>query len=249
MKKNVVGFILVLFSICCMLAASAAAQDAEPERITAEQAFDAVQTQKDPLTGEAKTIALVDVRSRAEFFWVGTACQVDEIILKDGKTCAPDLGKAVLIWEGLFLKFKVHNRPRIIPTGTVEEVKLSPIAMNIPFKLWDEDTASMVLNENFGTEIENLAAEQDVDIIIFFCRSGGRSQDCLNFMNPSLFEKIYEIDQPDLTNGLGGFEGTSYSNVYLGYRGFPQRKTMIQEHFSVSWKDTGLPMKTGVNPF
>jgi len=114
-------------------------------------------------------------------------------------------------------------------------------------KLWDEATGTLSENPEFRSEIEQ-RLEKDYDVLIFFCRSGGRSEDCLVDFDTEPFYAIYEIDQPDGKSGRGGFEGTSYSNVYNGYRGFPERLTEIQENPSVSWKDAGLPIKTNVNP-
>jgi hypothetical protein len=124
---------------------------------------------------------------------------------------------------------------------------LSPIAINIPFQLWDEDTGTLALNFDFAAEVDALEKE-GFNVLIFFCRSGQRSEDCLWGFDATLFDAIYEIDQPDGRSGRGGFEGNSYSNVYNGYRGFPKRLTTIQDHPPVSWKDTGLPMQTSVNP-
>jgi rhodanese-related sulfurtransferase len=222
-----------------------------PIPISAEQAFDAVQTQTDPINGEVKNIALVDVRTRAEYFWVGTACQVDEIITTNGKIFIPDYGKAVLNLNGRFLNFEINGRNKTLQVKKVSEIKLSPIAINIPYKLWNENEGKLIDNDNFVKDIVKLASEHNVEVIIFFCRSGERSENCLMSFPPDLFSEfdaIYEIDQPDGKNGRGGFEGTSYNNAYNGYRGFPQRVTDIQENPSVSWKDAGLPIKTGVNP-
>jgi rhodanese-related sulfurtransferase len=217
-----------------------------PIPITAEQAFNAVQTQADPITGEYKTVALVDVRTRAEYFWVGAASQVDEIITTKGESIAPDYGKVLLTRNGRFLRFKINGRNRRLQVKKIFGISLSPIALNIPYKLWVEDSYTLSENPNFISEIEGL--NDDYDVLIFFCRSGGRSEDCLLDFNTDLFDAIYEIDQPDGKSGRGGFEGSSYSNVYNGYRGFPERLTEIQEHPSVSWKDTGLPIKISVNP-
>lgn len=243
--------IYLLFSLVLAISLNAGHTFAETSKliqINANQAFDAVQTQKDPANGASKKIALVDVRTRAEYFWVGTASQVDEIIMKDDSVITPDLGKAVLIKNGRYIRFQLHNSHNILPISKIKEVKLSPIAINIPFKLWDEATASMNDNADFRKEVEALALENGVDIVIFFCRSGGRSEACLNAFDTSLFERIYEIDQPDGENGFGGFEGTSYSNAFIGYRGFPRRDTTDRNHTSVSWKDSSLPIKTSVNP-
>ena len=230
MKKIVIPIYVVIFLV---FSGTSFAADVSPIPITAEQAFNAVQTQ-------------VDVRTRAEYFWVGTASQVDEIITTKGKSIAPDYGKVLLTRNGRFLMFKINGRHTRLQIKKVSEIFLSTIAINIPFKFWDEDTGTLSENTDFGSEIEGL--ENVYDVLIFFCRSGGRSEDCLLDFDTGPFYAIYEIDQPDGKSGRGGFEGTSYSNVYNGYRGFPKRLTEIQEHPSVSWKDAGLPIKTSVNP-
>ena len=242
MKKIIFPVCLIIFISFCGISFA----DVTPIPISAEEAFDAVQTQTDPISGESTNVALVDVRTRAEYFWVGTACQVDEIITKKGETIFPDDGKVILSNNGRFLRFEINGRNKRLQTKKVSEVLLSPIALSIPFILWDEDTGGFSANENFKEDVE--ALDVDYDVLIFFCRSGGRSENCLAGFDTNFFDAIYEIDQPDGKSGRGGFEGTSYSNVYNGYRGFPERMTEIQEHPSVSWKDAGLPMKTGVNP-
>jgi rhodanese-related sulfurtransferase len=251
MKKGmIVGLVITGLVVVVMLSmgltGTVSAEEMLPVPITADEAFDAVQLQLDPITGEPADIVLVDVRSRAEFFWVGAACQVNEIIL-DNRVFYPDYGKVKLLWHGLILKFNVNGRPIFMPVKKVQEIVLSPMAVNIPYKFWNEDTATMETNTDFGIEIEDLAV--DFDTIIFFCRSGGRSEDCLDAFDPALFDNIYEIDQPDGKSGRGGFEGASYGDAYNGYRGFPDRFTQTQEHSSVSWEDTGLPIKTSVDPF
>jgi rhodanese-related sulfurtransferase len=243
MKKIIISVLMTLFITLC---GSSFAADVSPIPISAEQAFDSVQTQTDPISGEVKSVALIDVRTRAEFYWVGSACQVDEIITTTGDSIIPDYGKVLLAEDGRFIRFEINGRNKRLQVRKVSEIALSPIALNIPYKLWDEATATSYENPDFGNEVEALAG--DYDVLIFFCRSGGRSEDCLGEFDTSLFYAIYEIDQPDGKSGRGGFEGTSYSNVYNGYRGFPERLTELQEHSSVSWKDTGLPMKTSVNP-
>jgi hypothetical protein len=102
------------------------------------------------------------------------------------------------------------------------------------------------LNPNFTSEIEALAS--DYDVIILMCHSGKRTSNCVADFNTSLFKAVYEIDQPDGKNGGGGFQGTSYDNAYNGYRGFPLRKTSFQSHPSVSWSDAGLPIHIGTCP-
>ena len=238
MKKIIIS---VFIAFCMTCGGIAFAQ--EPDRISAEQAFDAYQYQIDPISGEAKSVALIDVRSRAEYFWVGTACQVDEIITAKGESVVPDRGKVTLLRNGRFIRFELNGRWKFLQVRKVDEIVLSPIAINIPFRYWDEFKGGFIKNNNFANEIEALA-DEGVEVLIFFCRSGGRSQACVDPGFPGRFHAIYEIDTED--GGVGGFEGTSYSNVYNGYRGFPRRLTEIQEDPSVSWKDAGLPMKTSI---
>ena len=85
-------------------------------------------------------------------------------------------------------------------------------------------------------------------MVVLYCRSGGRSTDCTYQFDTDAFFAVYEIDDPAGNRGFGGFEGNSYKNVYNGYRGFPGRETGVQTVPSASWKDSGLPMKTSVNP-
>ena len=219
----------------------------EPVPISAESAFNAVTTQTDPQTGHQKSVALVDVRSRAEYFWVGTATQVDEIVLKDGSTIAPDLGKVILDHEGKFLTYTLNSDEKQVQVKKVDSLIHSAIARSIPFKLWNEDTAKLEANPDFANDIANLVQE-GVEVVILYCRSGGRSTDCTYQFDTDAFFAVYEIDDPAGNRGFGGFEGNSYKNVYNGYRGFPGRETGVQTVPSASWKDSGLPMKTSINP-
>jgi rhodanese-related sulfurtransferase len=244
MKKLV---LCVFFSLCISFSGISVAEiTPTPIPITADEAFDAVQNQTDPITGEDTSVVLIDVRSRAEFFWVGAACKVDEIVKHNGHSIIPDNGKATLSKNGRFLRFRLNGKKRRIQVDRLKELMLSPIAINVPYKLWDEETGTLDLNPSFTEDVNAIGL--DYDVAIFFCRSGGRSQDCIGSFDTDLFDAIYEIDQPDEKSGRGGFEGTSYSNVYNGYRGFPGRFTRVQEHPSVSWKDAGLPIKTSLNP-
>ena len=215
------------------------AYDGQPIPITAEEAFDMVQMNSN--------VALVDVRSRAEYFWVGAASQVDEIITTKEESIVPDYGKVVLSENGRHVEFYVNGSYAKLNVKKILKMNLSPIGFNIPFQTWNEVLYTLEVNTNFVDQVNKLY-ECEYDVVIFFCRSGGRSEDCVNdYPNqfPNFFA-IYEIDQPDGESGYGGFEGTSYSNIYNGYRGYPGRLSEIQDHPSVSWKDTGLPIKTSV---
>lgn len=247
------GFIRVAVMAIAVLIAGAGTSIGEtctPTPISAEQAFDAVQAQQDPTTGAAKTVFLVDVRSRAEYYWVGGPCQVDSIILENDDKIIPDDGKVKLIQEGKFLEFEVYGKYKRIQTGKIKSAELSPIATNIPYQDWDDKSAKLVPNGLFDDQIAALIDNHPDSVLIFFCRSGGRSQDCLVKLEDLGLPcgSLYEIDQPSGADGYGGFEGGTYGNLFNGYRGFPGRRTDGQAAPSVSWKDTGLPMKTGMKP-
>jgi rhodanese-related sulfurtransferase len=239
---------LFLLALVTCFARQALAVDPIP--VTANDAFDAYATQTDPQTGYEKTVAIVDVRSRAEYFWVGTATRVDEIELKDGSTIAPDLGKVLLDHEGKFLTYTLNGRNKRVQVKKVNSVNHSPISINIPFKLWDEQQAKLVGNPQFLDGIASLVSD-GIQVIILYCRTGGRSTDCAIQTDAAIFDSfnaVYEIDDPANRRGFGGFEGSSYGNAYNGYLGFPGRQTGVQTVPSASWKDTGLPMKTLINP-
>ena len=216
--------------------------------ITADQAFDAYADQVDPLTGEDASVAIVDVRTGAEYYWLGAPAQVDKIVTISGKELLPFNGKVKLRMAGRYLKFKVEKGERLrsvfLPVSRVDAITTTKIAYYVPLLNWDEANYEMIENKEYSDQIEALA--KDFDTIILMCRSGGRSGK--RDFNTSLFKAIYEIDQPDGKSGRGGFEGTTYGNVYNGYRGFPGRHTNNQEHPSVSWTDAGLPIQIGGDP-
>jgi rhodanese-related sulfurtransferase len=167
--------------------------------------------------------------------------------LKNGSTVVPDLGKVILDHEGKFLTYTLNGRKKRVLVKKVASIKHSPIAINIPFKLWNEKTAKLEGNPDFATDIANLV-QDGIEVVIVYCRTGGRSTDCTYEFDTSQFFAVYEIDDPAGMRGFGGFEGSSYNNVYNGYLGFPGRQTSVQTVPSVSWKDSGLPMKTLINP-
>jgi rhodanese-related sulfurtransferase len=246
------NFCLVFLTAAMTSAAIPAVAQAELVGITAEEAFDAVQTQTDPLTGAHANVALVDVRTRAEYFWVGTAAKVNKITLRDAKSqsIVPDLGKVKLLIEGKFLEYAVNGRHKRTQVDKVASLDTSPIAINVPYKLWDEATATTSSNQDFDGDIDALA-DAGAEVLIVYCRSGSRSSTCgTQIDEENKFQAVYEIDDPvpGSAGGVGGFEGSPYGEVYNGYHGFPGRLTDVQSVPSVSWKDTGLPIKIGVNP-
>ena len=102
-------FILSVFLVFVVFLGVSFADD-PPIPITAEQAFDAVQNQSDPISGETKSVALIDVRTRAEYFWVGAACQVEEITTSKGDTIVPDNGKVFLTRDGKRIEYELNGK-------------------------------------------------------------------------------------------------------------------------------------------
>jgi len=215
-----------------------------PIPITAEQAFDAYANQEDPISGEGANVAIVDVRTTAEYYWVGTCAQVDTILTTKGEEITPDNGKVILRANSRILEFEVDGEPRALKVKHVDEIVTSSIATHIPYMTWDDKNCEKKANDNnFASEIEALALDED--IVIIMCRSGKRTNGCMVCFDFSLFDAVYEIDQPDGKDGRGGFQGTSYGDAYNGFRGFPGRKTSFQDYESVSWCDAGLPIHIG----
>lgn len=253
MTKKLSIVSLFAFLLVFTLAGNTMADEAEVNTpITADQAFDAVATQIDPNTGEDARVALIDVRTTAEYFWVGACGKVDSITTTSGKEYIPYNGKVELKW-GQFLSFKVESKHHrgcrlrrvFLPLRKVDDIETSDISIHIPTHIWDEANCSKFANPDFVQTIESLSA--DYDVLILMCRSGKRSN--TRAFDTSLFKTIYEIDQPDGTNGHGGFQGTSYGDVFNGYRGFPGRDTRHQDAKSASWSDAGLPVHIGWTPF
>ena len=253
MKKILKFCSLIILMTAILVVGNAQAEDVNIP-ITADQAFDAYANQTDPLTGESASVAIVDVRTTAEYFWLGTTARVDGIVTKSGKEFWPYNGKVKMRLGSRFLKFKVERgerlRPVFLPVSRVESIATAPIAYHVPYKIWDEASASLALNLDFADQMNALANNGEpgsgFDILILMCRSGKCSN--TRVFETGYFAAVYEIDQPDGTDGRGGFEGTNYSNIFNGYRGFPGRNTRNQETPSVSWADAGLPIHIGGRP-
>ena len=243
--------VLILF---ILVVGHAHANDADVNiPITADQAYDAYADQEDPLSGDPATVIIVDVRTKAEHFWVGAPARVESIVTKSGEEYLPHKGKVKILLEGRFLKFHVEKgeslQPVFMPVSNVESVDTITIAHHIPYKDWYEADCKLDLNEKFAEQMNALSRLDEFGdgvVLILMCRSGKRSN--TRSFNTELFKGVYEIDQPDGTNGRGGFEGTNYHSVYNGYRGFPARYTRNQESPSVSWADAGLPIHIGGCP-
>jgi rhodanese-related sulfurtransferase len=224
-------------------------------RITASQAFDAYQKQS--IDGGNKVI-FIDVRTPEEVFWVGQPAQVNYIKLKNGTTIVPDNYRAVLNTtkkKEPVLEYKVNGKKQYTSVYDVEETNLSGMVYNVPVEYTDPLTKKRTLNPDLANKINQLVQATGANRVIFYCRSGQRStigcyyKYCpMSLFAPGLIS--YEVEAVDANgneiNGNGGFESTSGSSRYLGYRGYPGRLTEgVLSTPSVSFKDAGLPIAIG----
>jgi rhodanese-related sulfurtransferase len=220
-----------------------------PVELTAEEAFDAVQGQFDPMTGEDADVVLVDVRDPLEYFSSGAAAAVTEIVLSGANGCldgthVPDVGKVQLQPGGGNVRYWLGGDEQLVPVQCIDSLGLEPIAVNVPY--WRLTESGFKVNaKNFYPAIQKLA--RDYDVVILFCRTGGRSSRAgIGVIERGIFpeDRVYEIDDPyDPTPNRGGFSGPTYDNVYNGYAGFPGRLLA-----PVSWLDSGLPILTTTFP-
>ena len=116
-------------------------------------------------------------------------------------------------------------------------------------------------NPDFNNLVEKAFQDKD-QALITMCRSGGRSTYAAERLEGLAYTNVYEIDNPlreqsNYPGGSGGFQGTSYSGAYDGYRGYPKRflateipiepqskltriKSIIQMIQSLGWIQTFL---------
>lgn len=71
------------------------------------------------------------------------------------------------------------------------------VAFNIPIKFWGEKEQKLIPNENFLQSVKSRFKNDDV--LIFICRSGGRSLEAAKLANQEGFKKVFSIKT--------GFEG------------------------------------------
>lgn len=239
----------VLLTIASTVAMTTALAGPDPIPITAEEAFDAVQTGVIRGTdyGVGK-IALVDVRTLEEYQFQGTPAKVDSILLKDGTSVVPDLGKVRLTQEGKFVEYTRRGTKKKTQVDKVQQMVTSPITVLVPCAKWDPATRQFVADpDGFSTGMNELA-DAGVSVVITMCNSGGRSTQCpASFLYDEVaarFAAIYEIDRPgeeyvvpeDVAAatglpagrhmaGLGGYNGSDYKGIYNGSVGFPARQT------------------------
>jgi rhodanese-related sulfurtransferase len=241
----------------CGLAALGTTFAADPIPISADTAFDAVTQQVIPGTKWPARVALIDIRDPIEYFFSGAAARVKQITLTGplGREITIDrVDKTRLMYEGKFLQYQVKGRTFLIPVARIKSVVTEALADNIPFWLrtpngqgWQDKPTTEAA---FYDEIDAWVNDQ-FDIVILYCRTGGRSSSAgQGILTHGLFaaDEVYEIDDPQGASGFGGFSGSPYSNVYNGHVGFPGRSTTTQNPPSVSWLDAGLPATTAFKP-
>lgn len=151
------------------------------------------------------------------------------------------------------------------------------IAYLIPWQFMTmnpDGTKTKIFNEDFTAIIQALFPDLDTPLILM-CRSGGRSTDAGDLLEDLGYTQIYELDNAAKESlngrgGRGGFQGTSYSNAFAGYRGYAGRLPLhtcseigvvwgqnklttetttgpVNPEASVSWTDSGLPMTQSLN--
>jgi len=214
--------------------------------ISAEEAFDAFADQIDPKSGEPARVVIVDIRTKAEYYWVGTSGKVDKIVTASNTVIIPDKGKVKFV-GGSYIQAKRSGLRFFLPISRISQMITSPIAINIPCLNWNDENCRLEKNENFAFEIQSLSNLYDV--VIMMCRSGSRTTACYSEFDNNLFKSVYEIDD-SFTGGSGGFQGSSFNNVFNGYRGFPGRKRSSFGFIEpISWSDSGLPVHLGYCDF
>jgi len=275
MKKliGILAVVVAMFMVSLISIGSARAY----KQITANEAFDKW----------VEGAKIIDVRTAAEYFWVGSCAKVINITLKDGTEIVPDHGKALeymgyeVYWVGGTLEVK--------SVKDIANITTEAIAYNIPWKMWangltktsDEKykAGGIVVKYLFGLIVQEKFPDKTTPIITM-CRSGDRSEAAAAYLEDLGYEEVYEIDNKVAVEaaeaagkpvgkrgGHGGFQGGSYSNIYNGYRGYPNRLPLVgfgipddtdpstrevetvtadlgsdDKDDSVSWLDTGLPI-------
>jgi hypothetical protein len=96
-------------------------------------------------------------------------------------------------------------QPVILLIGRIKSVNTVDISIQIPTHIWDESGCATYENPDFAAKIDSLSA--DFDVLILMCRSGKRSD--TRAFTTSLFDAVYEIDDPNGSTGHGGFQGSS----------------------------------------
>jgi rhodanese-related sulfurtransferase len=96
-------------------------------------------------------------------------------------------------------------------------------AHSIPLTFWNEMRQDFELNGNFIRDVQDRF--QKSDILIFICRSGGRSRRAAEEAFKAGFAEVYNLDE--------GFEGEKDANGQRTIGG---------------WRNRGLPWTYDINP-
>jgi len=255
MKRQIRSFAVMAAFLALTAFTTARADQPELTPITADQAFDAVAMQIDPVSGMSASVYLIDVRDPYEVYMNGGPAAVEEIRLwgdEEGEGITPDYGRVRLVQEGKFVEYHVNGRYRREQVRDVESMAAMPLATNIP--LWRLDlipdadanwkaTFDQTTANDFPAAIE--AEYPSGATLILFCRTGGRSSkagESLLALAVDMGWTLYEIDDPAGEPNHGGFSGPAYGGAFAGYDGFPGRLTGRTRVSSASWVDAGLPV-------
>jgi len=115
MKRQIRSFAVVAAFLALTAFTAARAEPPTLVPITADQAFDAVAMQVDPVSGTGAPVYLIDVRDPYEVYMNGGPAAVEEIRLwgdAEGGGTKPDYGKVRLVQEGKFVEYHVNGRYR-----------------------------------------------------------------------------------------------------------------------------------------
>ena len=88
------------------------------------------------------------------------------------------------------------------------------MAYNIPLMFWSEKQQKLISNENFLSNIKSRFKKDD--ILIFICRSGGRSLRTATMAKQSGFLNVFSIKE--------GFEGKKDEKGYRSINGWKNNK-------------------------
>ena len=236
-------------------------------------------------------VLVIDVRTPEEVYWVGQVAQVSSVDLKDGSSVVPDFYKTVLQQDKFESKqdstgkkkesswsisFTIDGEETSVPTDDIDKITTKPFAFNAPVEYRDVEANVKTLNPYIGSDVMSIVQQFNPlpQAVIFYCRSGQRSTiGCYYGYCTELFQGFlengivgYEVELSgeevgSEINGNGGFEGSSYSNRFNGYRGFPGRMDIVDEDEvgnlftneeatikAADFKDAGLPITIGKQP-
>jgi len=84
------------------------------------------------------------------------------------------------------------------------------MAWNVPFLFWNEEEQKLIQNENFLQDLK--AHFKKDDVLIFICRSGGRSLKAAKLTSENMFNNVFNLKH--------GFEGDKDAQGYRKVNGW-----------------------------